>query len=94
MENKMRDEFIKWHTYAHGWEITKPMHFDDLRVKMLFECFQAGYQAGRNHPIEVSLEEAQAALIKAYTTFGGAKFPAVQMTEAVLSLVPNCVVKP
>lgn len=84
MEDKMREEFEslclnRWHIGIGRSETFD--RYDDDKTAFAYTV----YQAGRNHPIEISLEEA----VKAYQQCLGTE----ERVKAVLSLVPNVIVK-
>ena len=99
MENKIRKEFIKAHEYHLGVK-PNPLSKDSVAAEVFFS---AGYATGRNHPIEVSLEEAaekiMSVLFYECQPDKGDVFAWIddgvknELAKAVLSLVPNCVVK-
>ena len=98
MENKMREEFEAWakDNCVPLLEKVGYAYFMPDETRTVWEAWQAAYQAGRNHPIEVSLEEARAKYYNAhidYRDFPVAEHFGDYVIKALLSVVPNCVVK-
>ena len=104
MENKIREEFEVWAAetdYAVFYRYPSGQ-YEDVDTHNAW----IAYQAGRNHPIEVSLEEAAFKLYQ-HTSHGGTPQhwqhdkehrpdyikDHYTRAKAVLSLVPNCVIK-
>lgn len=102
MENKMREEFeVKYGTGDRlvdsiSLAIREDGEYEQALARLCFKWFSHGHRAGRNHPIEVSLEEAARALDISLkiNNFKALNIDRMKvLAKAVLSLVPNCVVK-
>ena len=103
--DKMKEEFEKYKKQKIENALPDNRDRTELRIDLSENIFSAGYQAGRNHPIEVSLEEAaklnfeQGEVKPAAAQYTWEDLPVewrnhwLTKTKAILSLVPNCVVK-
>jgi len=98
MENKMREEF-EIVAKQKSYDLRRVSYAPDDYSNNGVQAMWVGYQAGRNHPIEVNLEEAA----KNFCASCGVswsdisdedkKFYGYQAKTALNTFVPNCVVK-
>lgn len=53
-EIKMREEFEAWFLETNGWQITKPVHYEDIRTKAFYKCWQAAYRPKQVGDVNIS----------------------------------------
>ena len=104
IQNKMREEF-EIVAKQKSYDLRRVSYAPDDYSNNGVQAMWVGYQAGRNHPIEVSLEEAAKVIYDSCTEDKPAPLDGFMerpfkegirledIAKAVLSLVPDCVVK-